>query len=476
MATSYPSYLRYLLFTTLGILTLSCARSMNPDVERGDRFQFQDGFPEVRMSAIGLLDEQDEPFVNVTTEIVFGSLIYRTANDTTYAEVTVEIRINEKDGNFSKSDREQLQVISEDSNNYNNQEVFSYERSLDVEPGEYEIEVSVTDMSSGKSVVRKTSTLIPDPENPVTNLTSIRLSGKMNDSDRRTRFSPMTTYDVPSRIDSLKFDFQVTNNDMDDPLVVNARLIRFEADTTAARRLSYNQYSSSSIQYQGIDVRDPEEIDSNVRMLDQPGSVLIEFKYPLLDRGNYRFEIETVDQQGETIYRARDFAVKGPNYPSIASSREMAEPLIYLMGEKDYEQMMSISDPDSLKEAVDRFWLSNVGSQSRARSVINLYYERVEQANKQFSNFKEGWKTDMGMIYVLFGPPWYVDRTLNRMQWSYSYDRNDPRRNFYFERNRAPNEYYPFNHYIVQRSQSYFNLVYQQTELWRSGRILEANL
>jgi hypothetical protein len=105
-----------------------------------------------------------------------------------------------------------------------------------------------------------------------------------------------------------------------------------------------------------------------------------------------------------------------------------------------------------------------------------MYYERVEQANKQFSNFKEGWKTDMGMIYILFGPPWYVDRTLNRMQWSYSYDRNDPRRNFYFERNRIPNEYYPFNHYVVQRSQSYFNLIYQQTELWRTGRILEANL
>ncbi|MFO7848128.1 MAG: GWxTD domain-containing protein, partial [Balneolaceae bacterium] len=476
MKTYLPSNISHILLLVLGCTALSCARSMNPDVERGDMYQFQDGYPEVRMSAIGLLDEQDNPYVNVTTEIVFGSLIYRTSNDTTFAEVSVEIRINEKDGNFSKSDREQLQVISRDSDSYNNQEVFSYERSLDVEPGEYEIEVSVTDVSSGKSVLRTTSTLIPDPENPVTNLTAIRLSGKTNHDESRNRFSPITTYDVPSRIDSLKFDFQVTNNDMDDPLVVNARLIQFEADTSAARRLSYNQYSSSSIQYQGIDVRDPEEIDSNTRLLDQQGSVLIEFKYPVLDRGNYRFEIETEDQQGETLYRARDFAVKGRNYPSVASSREMAEPLIYLMGEKDHEEMMDINDPDSLKEAVDRFWLSNVGSQSRAKSVINLYYERVEQANKQFSNFKEGWKTDMGMIYILFGPPWYVDRTLNRMQWSYSYDRNDPRRNFYFERNRAPNEYYPFNHYIVQRSQSYFNLVYQQTELWRSGRILEANL
>lgn len=468
-------YLFYSVIAVVLLLFMSCARSMNPDVERGSMYQFQDGYPEVRMSAIGLLDEQDNPFISVTTEIVFGSLIYRTIEDRTFAQISVEFRVNEKNGDFSTSSREQFEVQSQDSNNYMNQDVFAVEKDLDVEPGSYEVEVSVTDVSSGKTVVRSTETLIPDPQNPITNLTSIRLSGKVV-SNSFSPFSPITTYDVPSKIDSLKLDFQVTNNDMDDPLTVNAKLIKFEADTTPARRLSYNNYSSSSLQYRGVDVRDPIEIESNTRVLEQSGSVLIEFKYELLDRGNYRFEVETVDQRGETIYRARDFAIKGRNYPSVASAREMAEPLIYIMSEKNHQEMMRISDPDSLKEAVDRFWLSNVGSQSRARSVISLYYERVEQANKQFSNFKEGWKTDMGMIYILFGPPWYVDRTLNRMQWSYSYDRRDPRTNFYFERNRIPNEYFPFNHYIVERSQSYFNIVYQQTELWRTGRILEANL
>lgn len=471
-----PIFAHFKLLALFGLAALffSCARSMNPDVERGSTYQFQDGYPEVRMTAIGLLDERDNPYVSVSAEIVYGSLVYRTIDEETFATITIETRINEKEGTFSETTRDQLQVTSDDPGNYMNQEVFNYNKEIDVEPGSYEIEVTVTDNSSGKTVVRNTDTLIPDPENPVTNLTSIRLSGKINGTGQG--FIPITTYDAPSRLDSLKLDFQVTNNDMDDPLTIEARLLRFEADTTPARRLSYNNYSTSSIQYQGIEVRDPEEIDNNVRVLEQAGSVLIEFKYELLQRGNYRFEVETTNQEGETIYRARDFAIKGKNYPSVASSREMAAPLIYLMDEDKHEEMMKIQDPDSLKEAVDRFWLSNVGSQSRAKSVINLYYQRVEQANKQFSNFKEGWKTDMGMIYILFGPPWYVDRSLNQMQWSYSYDRSDPRRNFFFERTRNPNEYFPFNHYIVQRSQSYFNVVYQQTELWRTGRILEANL
>lgn len=335
--------------TILGILLLfiGCARSMNPDIERGSMFQFQDGYPEVRMTAIGLLSETDNPFISVSTEIVYGSLIYRTVDDKTFAEVTVEIRINEIDGDFSKSSRDQIEVVSDDAGNYMNQEVFSYDRDLDVRPGAYKIEVSVTDNSSGRTVVRETETLIPDPENPITNLTSIRLSGKINQAG--PNFNPITTYDVPSRIDSLKFQFQVTNNNVEDPLTVNARLKRYEADTTAARKLSFNNYSTSSIQYRGIDVRNPEEIDSNVRVLEQEGSVLIEFKYPLLRRGNYRFEVETVNQAGNEIYRARDFAIKGQNYPSVASSREMAEPLIYLMDERRHQEMMEIQDPDSLK-------------------------------------------------------------------------------------------------------------------------------
>jgi len=95
MITSYNRFLKYIIITALGFSLLSCARSMNPDVERGSMYQFQDGYPEVRMDAIGLLDEQDNPYVSVTAEIVYGSLVYRTIEGQTFAQVTIEIRINE---------------------------------------------------------------------------------------------------------------------------------------------------------------------------------------------------------------------------------------------------------------------------------------------------------------------------------------------------------------------------------------------
>ena len=38
------------------------------------------------------------------------------------------------------------------------------------------------------------------------------------------------------------------------------------------------------------------------------------------------------------------------------------------------------------------------------------YYSRVEYANKNFSHYQAGWKTDMGMVFILFGSPNNVER------------------------------------------------------------------
>ena len=76
-------YRQYLLLLLLPVFVYNtgCVRSANPDVERGSFFYFQDGYPEVRMSSIGLLSETDEALISVTTDIVVGSLIYSTIDD-----------------------------------------------------------------------------------------------------------------------------------------------------------------------------------------------------------------------------------------------------------------------------------------------------------------------------------------------------------------------------------------------------------
>jgi len=42
--------------------------------------------------------------------------------------------------------------------------------------------------------------------------------------------------------------------------------------------------------------------------------------------------------------------------------------------------------------------------------LMTEYYKRVNYATEHFSGFLEGWKTDMGMVFILFGPPNDIER------------------------------------------------------------------
>jgi hypothetical protein len=41
---------------------------------------------------------------------------------------------------------------------------------------------------------------------------------------------------------------------------------------------------------------------------------------------------------------------------------------------------------------------------------MEQYYNRVQYANEHFSHYIDGWRTDLGMVFILLGPPNNVDR------------------------------------------------------------------
>ena len=53
--------------------------------------------------------------------------------------------------------------------------------------------------------------------------------------------------------------------------------------------------------------------------------------------------------------------------------------------------------------------------------LMDEYYKRVSYANENFDGWKDGWETDRGMIYILFGPPDQVQRTNQSMSNSTLY-------------------------------------------------------
>ncbi|MEQ8524664.1 GWxTD domain-containing protein [Gracilimonas sp.] len=467
-----------ILLSILIVTLAGCSNNYVDKIDRGAGYQYQPGFPELRLAATGQITENNVSTVIVNGDIVYGSLVYEQENDTLQARILIEIAVQRKtDEQMVVEDQISFSetIRAEDQNIINSQDVFRFEKVFDVPPGSYTIRTVVTDQVSGKQTSRTQETSIPDPTENVSHITDIRILTK-NTNSSVSDFNQATTYDIQSSNDSLKFTFQVTNNNPNKPLNIESRLIRFRSDTSIARPMNYNDYSASNIAYIGIDYDEFEVIQSSTRTLTQPGSVVIEFIFEDLQRGNYRLEVTSKLGEEDELYKARDFSIKSPNYPTLQTAKEFARPLYYLMSESEYEKLMAIENAQELKKAIDRFWLSNVQNSNKAKNVISLYYERVEEANKMFSNFKEGWKTDPGMIYILFGPPWYNEQFSGQMLWSYSYNRNDPEKNFLFNQTRLNSKFFPFNNFLLERTAQYYNIQSQQVNRWLSGSILNYNL
>ena len=106
-----------------------------------------------------------------------------------------------------------------------------------------------------------------------------------------------------------------------------------------------------------------------------------------------------------------------------------------------------------------------------AANLLRQYYERIEEANRLFTAYKAGWKTDRGMVYVVFGVPGYVERTIEGEVWHYDYTEQDPAGRFVFERPLAYGTGDPFGHLVLVRRPAYEQAWTRAIARWRRGGV-----
>ena len=153
-------------------------------------------------------------------------------------------------------------------------------------------------------------------------------------------------------------------------------------------------------------------------------------------------------------------------YPKVTHSDEMIEATRYLTTRREYQQLIQSADK---KAALDQFWLDVGGNYERARNLIRAYYNRVQDANHLFTSYTDGWKTDRGMIHMVFGKPQSVYRDGETEQWSYTNVPGFPDILFVFRKMNNP---FTDNDYALIRQSVYENVWYIAVDQWRQGRIV----
>ncbi len=126
--------------------------------------------------------------------------------------------------------------------------------------------------------------------------------------------------------------------------------------------------------------------------------------------GIYLITLDSMARQGFTLFNF------GEDHPTMTNAATMIPPLAFLATPEEMESMMNA---EKQKVALDDFWLKRTGSIERSKELIRIYYNRVLYANYYFTSYKEGWLTDRGMIYIIYGPPDKVYKNADGESWGY---------------------------------------------------------
>jgi GWxTD domain-containing protein len=181
--------------------------------------------------------------------------------------------------------------------------------------------------------------------------------------------------------------------------------------------------------------------------------------YNLQQKGMYFVRVDPSQPEGLSLFNF------GGSFPQIKTPEELMEPLFYLTTLAEYRDLRK---EQNRKLAVDNFWLKIGGSIEKSKELIRIYYNRVVYSNLYFTSNKEGWKTDQGMIFILFGPPNRIQMTGSGEHWFYFSKRRSSPLEFRFDR--KPDAFSDQNMVWVKTtdSQMFWN---DAVRSWRNGKV-----
>ena len=226
-------------------------------------------------------------------------------------------------------------------------------------------------------------------------------------------------------------------------------------------------HDSIFVWYYGKEIPLPKpsfNLSTEREFLESPDSLwILPFRkgvtYQLNYEGVYHFQLDTNNAEGLTMFNF------GDTYPKVQEVRQLVDPLAYLTTTPEYDKLKKATNQ---KLAVDNFWIEKTGNLGKARELIRVYYTRVFFANYYFTSFKPGWKTDRGMIFIIYGPPESVK--VNGTQEKWIYYKNNFTTMVTFTFNYVPSPFATTN-YVLERSDTYDTYWRQAVDTWRKGNI-----
>ena len=379
-----------------GVLTLSAfsprravAQDEDPSVQIPD-------LPKLFFDAVSF--QSDQPALSrldVYVDVPFDAMRFSRVEDlfTTTYDVTIDVLdsagalVTEKFWTEKVETKDYDQSVSSQSGKLS-------QKSFPLSPGTYFVRVQISDQETKKTTTDKRKVVVRDFSGPAFSMSDIMLVNRLSEEAGKKVIYPNISGDVAELANGFYLFFETYEQIGAHSELVIARVRNHKGDIVR---------SDSSMQSLGSAKK----------------STFVKINSTQLFAGDYTVDVQTSpvgphlnSTAREMIASAsRSFIIHWRGLPVSIVDLDLAIDQAQYVTEKEKIDEMKKAPVEKKREMFREFWKKKDPTPNTERNeLMEEYYGRVAYANKHFSHYVDGWKTDMGMVYIIFGTPSNIER------------------------------------------------------------------
>lgn len=262
-------------------------------------------------------------------------------------------------------------------------------RNLFLAPGEYQVKVSMFEQSSKNRSESEKKITVRDFASMPLSISDVMIVSKMTSETGKKVITPDVGRNVGA-MDTFYLFYYIYKNGDEQNIDVNCRILD----------------------------QDNKEVYKTTETIDLSGGTLMQnqvFMPVPTDKFNFgKFTIEiTAASSGNSASEKTTFENVNPDFPmALKNIDDLADQLRYIAKDDELDYIKEGKNDFEKQKRFISFWDKKDPSPGTKRNeVMQEYYKRIRAADKLFSTtYTPGWKTDMGMVFIIYGQPDNVDR------------------------------------------------------------------
>lgn len=356
----------------------------------------------------------DSARIDVYLVIPYETLTFESVNNKFVSNIDINVRISDKSNQTVGLERTEKTVLAENykSSQGAKAEFLKLFYQFQVAAGNYTVEAEIKDeFSNNKAEKKRDVTAIEFNKYPFS-LSGILLLSQIEEIDGKYRITPFVSDNVGVLEDKFFAFFEIYNTSEPKEIELSYTLKKSEEVETNGEYKSVTVPVGKSQNFLNVDLSE----------LTLSGEYMLQvIAYEKTETGERK--IIAISQRS-IKHNENSFSVVEKD---IDKAIRM---LRYVATDAQIEKIENEKTVEMKRERFNDFWRELDPTPNTAfNEAKEEYFQRIKYANEQFKSYTEGWLTDMGMVFIVMGPPMQVDKqtsfgnNIEYRQWQYGSNR-----------------------------------------------------